>query len=108
MTHEPEADPAQFTFGFGRRVCPGRVVAENSLFLNIAQTLAVYTMAKPVQNGKEIEPDMGLQPGVINHPKHFEISITPRSAHHETLIRSLVDRYPWQESDSKFLERLDT
>ncbi|OHE90778.1 cytochrome P450 [Colletotrichum orchidophilum] len=44
--------------------------------------------------------------GVISHPEPFEISIKPRSAEHERLIRSIEQTYPWEESDAKTLERM--
>src|SRR6266545_6358506 len=37
-----QLDPFKFTFGFGRRVCPGAHLAEMTLFLNIATILAVF------------------------------------------------------------------
>lgn len=44
-------DPEQFVFGFGRRICPGRNLALNALFLNIAQSLAVFNITKGVRDG---------------------------------------------------------
>ncbi|THH01737.1 hypothetical protein EW026_g988 [Hermanssonia centrifuga] len=35
-------DPSTIAFGFGRRVCPGRHLAKDTLFLTIASTLYVY------------------------------------------------------------------
>ncbi|KAJ5193030.1 Cytochrome P450 [Penicillium cf. viridicatum] len=51
---EPGAlDPGDVSFGFGRRVCPGRLIAETSIFLIIAHTLAVFDIRKPAENGEE-------------------------------------------------------
>ncbi|KAL7284541.1 hypothetical protein ACG7TL_001833 [Trametes sanguinea] len=44
---EGEPDPARAAFGFGRRICPGRFFAEDSLFLTIASMLHVFTIAPP-------------------------------------------------------------
>ncbi|MBE3048371.1 cytochrome P450 [Candidatus Bathyarchaeota archaeon] len=33
----PEPDPMLSAFGFGRRICPGRYLADNNLFLNVSQ-----------------------------------------------------------------------
>ncbi|GKT97060.1 cytochrome P450 oxidoreductase [Colletotrichum tofieldiae] len=104
--HEPEANPHKFVFGFGRRICPGRNLAENSIFLTVAQTLAVYSLSKPVRDGRVIEPNIKFTPGVISHPEPFDISIKPRSPHHEKLIRAIEETYPWQPSDAKTLESL--
>lgn len=104
--HEPETDPGKFVFGFGRRICPGRILAENSLFLTIAQSLAVFNISKPVVDGKPVEPAIKFTPGVISHPEPFNTSIKPRSLHREKLIRTIEQTYPWEESDSKILESI--
>lgn len=55
--HEAEPDPRTYTFGFGRRVCPGKLLADNALFVTVAQTLAVFDVEKPVDgNGRVVEP----------------------------------------------------
>ncbi|KAF6811009.1 cytochrome p450 oxidoreductase [Colletotrichum plurivorum] len=106
-SREPETDPRKLSFGFGRRICPGRVLAENSMFLTFAQSLAVFDISKKVVDGKVVEPRVEFLPGVISHPADFETSIKPRSAHHEKLIRSIEETYPWVESDSKVLKRME-
>ncbi|OLN81903.1 O-methylsterigmatocystin oxidoreductase 2 [Colletotrichum chlorophyti] len=95
-----------FVFGFGRRICPGRILAESSLYINIAQALSVYSITKPVFDGKLVEPAVKFTSGVVSHPEPFKTSIKPRSAHHEQLIRSIVETYPWEPSDAKTLESL--
>lgn len=97
-------DPRSFCFGFGRRVCPGRNLAENSLFLTIVQSLAVFSINKPTEDGKEVEPEVKFSPGVVSHPQPFKTSITPRSPHHEKLIRSIETTFPWAEGDGSVLE----
>src|SRR5580658_4152704 len=49
---DPEPDPNTLSFGFGRRICPGRVLADTSVYLTIAQSLAVFNISKAVENGK--------------------------------------------------------
>ncbi|WQF86947.1 Putative cytochrome P450 [Colletotrichum destructivum] len=105
--HEPEADPQKFVFGYGRRVCPGRILADNSIFLNVAQTLAVYSLTKPVRDGRVVEPRIKFTAGVVSHPGPFEISIKPRSPHHEGLIRAIEKTFPWEQSDAQTLERME-
>ncbi|KAF1811944.1 putative cytochrome P450 oxidoreductase OrdA-like protein [Eremomyces bilateralis CBS 781.70] len=104
--HVPEPDPATYVFGFGRRICPGRILADNTLYLSIAQSLAVFSIGKPVENGKEVEPVAKFDPGVVSHPAPYKCMIKPRSSHHEALIRSIEKDHPWQESDGKTLETL--
>ena len=103
---EPAPDPHMFVFGFGRRICPGRILADNSLYLNIVQSLAVFNINKVVENGKEVEPTVKFTPGVVSHPEPFKNVITPRSPHYEKLIRSIQQKYPWEESDGKVLESM--
>jgi hypothetical protein len=100
----PEPDPHKLSFGFGRRICPGKILADATLYLNIVQTLSAFTIRKTVQNGEELDPEVSFLPGVISHPVPFKTSIIPRSPQHEALIRSLEEKYPWQESDAKILE----
>jgi hypothetical protein len=102
----PEPDPHMFVFGFGRRVCPGKHLADNALYLNIAQTLAVFNIGKILKNGREVNPVMKFEAGVVSHPAPFENSIKPRSSQHEDLLRSIEEVYPWQKCDSEFLKTL--
>ncbi|KAL5501294.1 hypothetical protein ACEPAH_8554 [Sanghuangporus vaninii] len=102
----PEPDTHTLSFGFGRRICPGRELADSSVYLSIAQALAVFNIGKIVENGKVIEPIVQFQPGIISHPVPYKISIKPRSAKHEALIRSIEEEYPFQESDAKELESI--
>ncbi|KAI8178409.1 O-methylsterigmatocystin oxidoreductase [Colletotrichum sp. SAR 10_77] len=104
---ESALDPHKIVFGFGRRICPGRILADNALFINVAQSLAVFDIRKPVVDGKEVDPTVKMTPGIVSHPEPFDTSIKPRSAHHEKLIRSLEQTYPWEESDGKILESME-
>jgi len=100
---EPEPDPDSMVFGFGRRKCPGRVLADTSMYLAISKSLAVFDVSKAVENGKEVEPVVAFTSGIISHPEPFRTSIKARSPEHEALIRSVLVDHPWEESDAKFL-----
>lgn len=102
---EPEQDPHTYVFGFGRRVCPGRVLADNALFLNIAQSLAVFNISS---DKMDHEQELQFTPGIVSHPKPFQATIKPRTTHHEKMIRSLEQKYPWEKSDSYALESMET
>ena len=104
--HKAEPDPRNFIFGYGRRICPGRYVADNALLITIAQTLAVYNIEKPVENGAVVEPKLEFEPGIISHPKPYTCSIKPRSSAHEQMIKKAEQDYPWEESDAKELETI--
>ncbi|KAJ4354314.1 uncharacterized protein N0V89_006048 [Didymosphaeria variabile] len=98
-THNPEPDPRNFIFGYGRRICPGRYVADNALFITIAQSLAVFDI-KPT----DAVPKAEFEPGVLSHPVPYKCRIEPRSAKHRELIERSEEKYPWGESDAKELE----
>ncbi|KAI1089026.1 cytochrome P450 [Rostrohypoxylon terebratum] len=51
--HKLEPDPYMFAFGFGRRICPGRYLADNALYLNTVQTLATFKISKYLENGQD-------------------------------------------------------
>lgn len=98
----PELDPHGMVFGFGRRVCPGRFLADNTLYLSIAQSLAVFDVKKPKGDG-DIDIGPNFLPGVISHPVPWRFSIAPRSFEHEALIKAVEKEHPWQKSDASNL-----
>src|SRR5260221_13116337 len=63
----PQLDPFKFTFGMGRRACPGAHLTEMTLFLNVATLLAVFNLSKCIdENGKEIEPKIEWVNGITS------------------------------------------
>ncbi|CAI6277588.1 unnamed protein product [Periconia digitata] len=85
-------DPAKrdhFTFGAGRRVCPGMHVAERSLFLGIARLLWAFDFRRPVDgDGNEICPDpTKVTQGFVCAPLPFKAVITPRDEKRAEIIR---------------------
>lgn len=101
---EPELDPHNIVFGFGRRICPGRFLADNTVYLSIARSLAVFNVTKAVENGKEVDFKAEFQAGVISHPLPWKFDIKPRSPAHEALILSVEKEHPWEPSDAKDLD----
>ncbi|KAH8650446.1 hypothetical protein BGZ61DRAFT_487842 [Ilyonectria robusta] len=103
----PETDPHKYVFGFGRRICPGRVLADQALFLNISQSLAVFNIEGRAATRGEGSPQLQFTSGVISHSEPFEASIKPRSPHHEGMIRSIEETHPWKKGDGEALKRLE-
>ncbi|GMF67658.1 unnamed protein product [Aspergillus oryzae] len=103
--HTPERDPHLLAFGFGRRVCPGRNLADSNLWLTIARTLAAFNIAKPIRDGKEVDIQPEFQAGLISHPEPFDVDIKLRSAGHHELILAGEKQYPWEESHAEELRR---
>ncbi|TFK97141.1 cytochrome P450 [Pterulicium gracile] len=67
-------------FGFGRRICPGRHLAMNSIWITIARVLATFDIAKALdKEGDEIEPQARFTVGITSHPVPFGCRITPRN-----------------------------
>lgn len=101
-THTPELDPHTIAFGFGRRICPGRLLADNTVFLSIAQSLAVFNIATTEDIGK---PDFTT--GVVSHPAPYKFEITARSEAHEALVRAVEVEAPWEESHAAEINGID-
>lgn len=94
------------SFGFGRRICPGRLIADASLYLTIANTLAVFDIRKPIgDDGKEVELPQDFTPGIISHPIPYKCRITPRSEEHRQLIVDFEKYTPFENSDAGDLEK---
>lgn len=73
-------DLGQQQFGFGRRVCVGKFLAEASIWIAMVSILTVFDVKKAVDEfGSEIDVTPQYTPGVIIHPKPFPFSISPRS-----------------------------
>lgn len=103
LGEKPEADPRQFAFGFGRRVCPGRALADSNIYLTMSYFLAVFDISKPVRNGNEIDVEPYFMPGIVSHPAPFDYSIKPRSAEAVELIKTVEKQHPWEESHARDL-----
>jgi len=72
------------TFGFGKRICPGRHFVEATLFILVASLLSVFNIEKSSANGG---PDVYSFTGtLISRPNPFPCSITPRDKKAEDLI----------------------
>lgn len=90
-THTDPAVRDHFTFGAGRRICPGIYVAERSLFIAISRLLWAFDF-RPVE-GKEPDPTR-LRQGIVMMPEPFEADIRPREGKAD-LVRSI-----WEEAQT--------
>ncbi|KAF9459517.1 cytochrome P450 [Collybia nuda] len=74
-------------FGFGRRICPGRHLAGNSLWIVVASVLATFDVKKVINNdGKEDIPVIAFSSGVTSHPHPFKTHMGPRGEQAKKLI----------------------
>lgn len=80
-------DPEIACFGYGRRICPGRYFARNSLFIQVASILHVFKITAALDEyGQPILAEYKLTPGILSYPEPFKCSIRPRSPSSEALI----------------------
>ncbi|GJE84147.1 cytochrome P450 [Phanerochaete sordida] len=80
-------DALEAAFGFGRRICAGMHFALDSMWINAAYVFATLDIAKPVEDGRVIEPSGEYTTGLLEQPLPFKISVAPRSKIAEGLIR---------------------
>lgn len=90
-------DRDHFSYGAGRRVCPGVHLAEKSLFLNISRVLWAFDLSKKKDPaggpGGVVEPEAGMVPGWMTIPLPFVCDIRCRSGEK----RELIERV-WSEA----------
>ncbi|KAH9028797.1 cytochrome P450, partial [Lactarius hengduanensis] len=73
-------EEGHISYGFGRRVCPGKHVANNSLFIDIAMVLwACNIEAGKDEHGNVISIDVDgwVENGLLIHPVPFVADISP-------------------------------
>ncbi|KIK72815.1 hypothetical protein PAXRUDRAFT_179874, partial [Paxillus rubicundulus Ve08.2h10] len=66
-------DDVSWIYGFGRRICPGRHVADASLWCAMVSILAVFEIEKT--EGSE---DVKWTTGMSSYPRPFPCTIVPR------------------------------
>ncbi|KAJ8588356.1 cytochrome P450 [Rhizopogon salebrosus TDB-379] len=72
-------DTMQLSFGWGRRICVGRHVADSSLWIAMTSFLAAFSVHKAIdEHGKEIPVIPKFSTGFIIHPEIFPCRIVPR------------------------------
>ncbi|KAH7915196.1 cytochrome P450 [Hygrophoropsis aurantiaca] len=81
-------DTVQWSFGFGRRICPGRHIADAALWGAIASFLAVFRIEKPDGPEEEIKWKHGL----TICPLPFKCKFVPRRDDiNPTKLKSLIE-----------------
>ncbi|KAF8135168.1 CyP450 monooxygenase [Boletus edulis] len=81
-------DIGEQQYGFGRRICVGKYLAEASVWIAMVSILAVFDAKKAKdEQGREIDVVPEYTPGVIIHPKPYPFCITPRSPRAAQLVQ---------------------
>ncbi|KAF9816991.1 hypothetical protein IEO21_03756 [Rhodonia placenta] len=84
-------DPRCYMFGFGRRVCPGKLLADSSLWLAMASIISTFDVVPSRDaRGRQIIPEATWESGIIRQPVKFEVDIRPRSQKSLELIKQLA------------------
>ncbi|OOQ83170.1 cytochrome P450 monooxygenase [Penicillium brasilianum] len=105
-TSPPQSHPAKeghSSFGWGRRICPGAGLAQNSLFIALARLLWAFEF-RPVReaNGDERRYDtFAYTQGFNIRPQPFECDIHVRSERHRQVLmveafgaENVMNRFP--------------
>lgn len=75
-------------FGFGRRVCVGKHLAEASVWIVVACMLSTMRIEKALdEDGNPITPKVELTNGLTSHPKAFPCRFIPRDEKSAALIQ---------------------
>ncbi|TFK37128.1 cytochrome P450 [Crucibulum laeve] len=88
----PEVRDPNAAFGFGRRVCPGKHIANSTLWIAAACILSTFNISKALDEaGNPIEPSQEYHSSMVLHALPFKCTIKPRSQRAEALIFAAGD-----------------
>lgn len=88
------------SFGWGRRICPGESLAENSLFIALAKLLWGFDIL-PMEG--RVYDTLDYTDGFNIRPRPFPCRIEPRSEEHAYVLRNEVSRAEvWLEKFPSF------
>ncbi|EIW84359.1 cytochrome P450 [Coniophora puteana RWD-64-598 SS2] len=100
-------DDVGFTFGWGRRICPGRYSASAAIWMAVASMLAAYTFERAKDdNGVEIDPIPEWNVGVTRNPKQPPLRVVPKFS--QSKLEQMVQecwRF-WREKPSTRCKRV--
>ncbi|TBU62200.1 cytochrome P450 [Dichomitus squalens] len=86
-------DPATVAFGFGRRICPGRYFADETMFIFVASVLHTFNISPALDDkGQSIQVRPLLTTSLTAYLEDCRCMIRPRSIQAETLIVRTADR----------------
>jgi cytochrome P450 len=84
------------SFGFGRRVCVGRHLVNDSLFIHTARMLwAANLKCGRDENGKELPPDINtfVDLGIVSRPPPHDCIITPRFPQAQSILAEEREKF---------------
>ncbi|CAA7262152.1 unnamed protein product [Cyclocybe aegerita] len=83
-------DLRSFTFGFGRRVCPGQHLATTSVFLNTSLLFWAFNIRKDPSSPID---ELAFTKSANAHPLPFKVIFEPRAASSMDGIKALLEDY---------------
>ncbi|RDW86505.1 cytochrome P450 [Aspergillus mulundensis] len=103
-------DLPQTGFGFGRRVCTGRLIARNQLFIQMARMLWAFEVEAGVVDERSGErhkvDDMDCTEGFVTLPKPFRAAMRPRGEWVEDVILESGDTHGVDHGDILEMARI--
>ncbi|GKU05535.1 cytochrome p450 [Fusarium langsethiae] len=99
-------DLPQTGFGFGRRICTGRNIARNSLFIIMARLLWAYDVEGAVtEKGEDLSlDDLECTEGFVTAPQHYNLKFKLRDAKAGQLIAAIGDT--WNVDHAQLLDQI--
>ncbi|KAK4208024.1 putative cytochrome P450 E-class, group I [Rhypophila decipiens] len=92
-------------FGYGRRICPGRHIGRNSLWIAMARLLWAFDVTPELDNGgSPVKVDLEGTDGVVTKPLPFKCRIEPRGQWVRDLVGSECDT--WGVDHYKILDKI--
>ncbi|THU99253.1 cytochrome P450 [Dendrothele bispora CBS 962.96] len=88
--HPATKGEGHVTYGFGRRICVGRYVANNTLFIDIAHLLWALTLNKAP--GEVYNDHANYKEGLVVRPKPFRTIMKPRFAEAKGIVAEAKER----------------
>lgn len=81
------------SFGFGRRICLGRHLANEALFMSCSSILWMFRISSPKdENGADVPlSDESLTQGLVVHPHPYKYTLTPRFPDAVTILEGQLE-----------------
>ncbi|KAI9441884.1 cytochrome P450 [Lactarius indigo] len=86
-------EEGHMSFGFGRRMCPGRYVAEGTLAIDFATLLWGMRFERFEGSPGELDVRTRVQSGLTARPVPFECKVVPRFTETEALLKEGLIMY---------------
>ncbi|KAI0288698.1 cytochrome P450 [Russula brevipes] len=86
-------EEGHLTFGFGRRLCVGRHIAEGTLAIDFATVLWAMRFERPPGARGELDLHTLVRTGVTTRPAEYEFKAIPRFPEAETYLSEALELY---------------